>query len=786
MRWPAFLHRVRLARALRVLLLASVVLFLLGVLLRLWPKQPLCADVPFSRSVYDRENRLLRLTLAEDEQYRQFVPLSEMSPQLVEAVLLHEDRHFFRHFAVNPWSLARAVWTTYVRKERRVGGSTISMQVARMKYHLHSRSAVGKLRQIGRAVWLELRYSKAEILEAYLNLVPVGKNIQGVGAASHIYFGKPASKVQLVEALTLAVIPQSPARRAPTGEDNAALSVARQALFKKWVARHPSARRDQDLLKLKLRLRGPQDLPFRAPHLVDSLLGQTNASRELVSTIDLSLQTIVERQITSYLEKQKRFGVENAVALLVDSRDMSVRAAVGSAGYFNARIFGQVNGTQAKRSPGSTLKPFIYALGIDEGVIHPQTMLKDSPLTFGSYSPENFDGKFAGPISAQEALIRSRNVPALFVAAKLSNPGLYDFLKSAGVTRLKPESHYGLALVLGGAEVTMEELATLYAMLPNQGFVRPLRFLKGDPLSAGVRLLSAEASFATLSMLRENPRPEDTLLTRSLLHIDKIAWKTGTSYGFRDAWTAGVMGPYVLVVWLGHFNGESNPALVGVTLAAPLFFSIADALRPRLPELSEAPQKERGLNLRRVPVCAVSGQMPSMFCKYKKQTWFVPGRSPIEPCEVHRPVEIDNRTGLRACPSSAGDFRTEVYEFWPSDMLRLFRIAGFPRKIPPPFVPGCKLANVASHGVPPKISSPLKGVTYTLRPGQDEHDTVGLSATTDGDVAEVFWFANEKLLGKSRPHVPFLWKPAAGQYVIRVVDDHGRADSRQVVVRISG
>jgi penicillin-binding protein 1C len=774
----------RLPRALRWLLLLVSVLLLAVVVLRHLPKPPLSAGIPFSTAVYDKDRRLLRLTLADDEQYRLWVPLHEVSPTLIEAVLLHEDRHFYHHFAVNPVALGRAIWMTYGSGERRVGGSTISMQVARMKYHLYSRSAVGKLRQIVRALWLELRYSKAEILEAYLNLVPVGKNIQGVAAASFVYWNKPVSKLQLAEALTLAVIPQSPARRASNSDDTQALQTARQALFLKWVARHPAAQRDADLMRLKLSLRSPHELPFRAPHFVDSLLQSGRVSGQVVTTIELPLQTILERQIHSYIERQKRYGIYNAAAMLVDSRDMSVRAVVGSANFYDQKILGQVNGTQAKRSPGSTLKPFIYGLAIDQGVLHPQTMLKDSQLAFGMYSPENFDGKFAGPLSAQEALVRSRNVPALWVASKLTNPSFYDFLRSAGMSRLRSESHYGLALVLGGAEVTMEELAMLYSVLPGGGLLRPLRFQTSEPPSAGVRVLSEEASYVTLEMLKDNPRPEDTLLTRSLLGVDKVAWKTGTSYGFHDAWTAGVMGPYVLLVWLGNFNGESNPAFVGVTAAAPLFFAIVDALRERLHDLTSV-ARPLHKNLRRVPVCAVSGQMPTRYCRQTKQTWFVPGRSPIETCEVHRPVEIDTRTGLRACPGQAGAIRSEVYEFWPSDLLRLFRIAGLPRRTPPPYVPGCNLAHVGSQGIAPKITSPLRGVTYTLRPGLDQHDTIGLSATTDGDVNEVFWFANDRLLGKSRANVPLLWRPQAGQYLIRVVDEQGRADSRQVLVRIS-
>jgi penicillin-binding protein 1C len=470
--------------------------------------------------------------------------------------------------------------------------------------------------------------------------------------------------------------------------------------------------------------------------------------------------------------------------MLVDTRNMAVKAVVGSADFFNEKIEGQVNGTQAKRSPGSTLKPFIYALGIDQGVLHPHTMVKDAQLAFGAYSPENFDGRFAGPLPAKEALVRSRNVPALWVASKLSNPSLYEFLRTAGISRLKSESHYGLALVLGGAEVTMEELATLYAALPNRGLLRPLRYLKSDPQVPGVRVLSDEASFVTLDMLKDNPRPENNLASQSLLNVLPVAWKTGTSYGFRDAWTAGVVGPYVLVVWIGNFNGEGNPAFVGVTAAAPLFFAIVDALAAQQHGLLPPP-RPLPHNLSRVPVCAVSGQLPSRYCPQKQMTWFVPGRSPIEVCQLHRPVDIDDRTGRRACPGSAGRTHTEVFEFWPSDLLRLFRAAGLPRRTPPPPMPGCSLTAASATGVPPKITSPLRGVIYTLRPGIDQHDSIALSATTDADAQEVFWFVNESFVGKARSGTAFMWQPSPGHYTVRAVDDLGRADAREVEVQTS-
>jgi penicillin-binding protein 1C len=379
------------------------------------------------------------------------------------------------------------------------------------------------------------------------------------------------------------------------------------------------------------------------------------------------------------------------------------------------------------------------------------------------------------------------------VAAKLTNPSFYSFLKSAGIARLRSEEHYGLSLVLGGGEVTMEELAMLYAALGNRGMLRPLRYRESDPETAGVRILSDESSFMTVEMLKDNPRPDSPgaggqpaeLGQRWLVEPYRAAWKTGTSYGFRDAWTAGVVGPYALVVWIGNFSGEGNPAFVGVSAAAPLFFSITDALFAHLRDLSEPP-RPLPKNLSRVPVCAVSGQIPSKHCPHKKNTWFIPGRSPIDVCQIHRPVLIDDATGKQVCSPAGRRTHVEVIEYWPSDLLKLFAQAGLPRRTPPAELSGasCSLTGQASLGIPPRITSPLRGVVYTLRPGS-ENDTIALQAITDADADEVFWFVGGTLLGKAKSGAAFLWRPEPGKYVVRAVDDHGRSDTREVTVAMS-
>jgi penicillin-binding protein 1C len=776
-------------------LTALLLLVLVTIGIRLWPHPPLSQLKPSSTAVYDDAGHLLRLTLASDDRYRLWIPLREMPPALTRGVLLHEDAWFRWHPGFNPVSLLRGGWITYVRGGNRQGGSTITMQLARLIYRLNTRTPFGKMRQVLRSIQLEMCYSKDAILEAYLNYAPYGRNIEGAGAASLVYFDKPVAQLSLPEALALAVIPQDPSGRVRESTANTAgvladlisprLADARARLFRRWLIAHPQDATAESVMRLPLHLRAPEHLPFAAPHFVEEVLTDARLRGEsappvLRTTLDLDLQRLVERQVANHVRRNADRGVRNAVAVLVDTRDLGIKALVGSADYFDAGIAGQVDGALAKRSPGSALKPFIYALGFDQGVLHPQTVLRDVPTSFGPFTPENFDGRFLGPVTATEALIRSRNIPAVYVASKLHNPSFYQFLKDAGISRLAGEDYYGLALVLGGGEVTPEELARLYAMLANRGELAPLRRRADDTRVRGTRVLSDAASFMVLDMLRQNPRPDDTAIAQPG-HLP-VYWKTGTSWAFRDAWTAGIIGPYVIVVWVGNFDGTGNPAFVGVEAAAPLFFHIADALRARDRALAE-PLHSPPRNLKRVEICLASGDLPNAWCPRRGTAWFIPGKSPIRVSDVHRPIVVDNVTGKPACPPY--DPRTthiEIFEYWPSDLARVFRQAGIPRRSPPA-LPDCVLAG--DNGQPPQIVSPLRGEIYTRRTSRSSEQGIAFNATVDAGVQTLYWFADDSFIGAVKAGEPLLWQPAtAGEYTLRAIDDHGRSDARPLRVDV--
>lgn len=726
----------------------------------LLPRPTLLEDVGFSRVVRDRQGGLLRVGRTTDDKFRVFTPLAEVAPEFVRVLLFQEDRHFHAHPGVNPFSALRAARGVSGLGPPGGGASTISMQLARLRGRLQTRSLLGKLRQMVRALQYERHYTKAQILEAYLNLAPFGGNVEGIGAAALLHLGKPAAELTLPECVTLAVIPQSPQRRGPRrGQENAALAAAHARLWQ---------RLGLDPLGAEFAL-SPPPRPFRAPHFTEAL--GAGAAGQLETTLDPRLQQVTEAAIANFLAAHRERAVRNAAALLVHAPSGEVLAQVGSADFHDASIHGQVDGTRRRRSPGSALKPFIYALALEGGLIHAGTILPDAPRRFGDYEPENFDRAFAGPLRAGDALARSRNVPAIELCARLGPHAFPQFLRQAGVQLPRSDAHYGLTLALGGAEATMEELVRLYGALANGGEQRPLRRLRELPggSARGQRLFSPEASFLTLEMLREHPPGPG--LPRG------VAWKTGTSNGFRDAWCVAVLGEHVLAVWVGNFDGSWNPAFVGRGSAGTLLFQLVPALAAAgLPVDARPPAP--GLNVRRVELCAVSGGQPTAQCRHCAPGWFIPGVSPIARCEVHREVLVDAASGLRV-PFDDGTrvLRREIHEFWPHDLQLLFRAAGVTRRQPPPFLPGS--AAPSGVGEPPRILSPAANATVLQRVGEP----LWLRARAAAEIRKIYWFADRRFLGTSAPLEPLAWTPAAGTHQLEALDDQGRVASSAVEVR---
>jgi penicillin-binding protein 1C len=685
-------------------------------------------DLEFSRTVLDRDGEVIFLTTTADGMLRLPATLDQIAPEMLEATLEMEDRRFFSHPGVDPRSIARAAWGVVSRKKLG-GGSTITMQLSRLRWELETRSIMGKCMQMFRAIQLERHYSKEEIAAAYFTIAPYGGNVEGVRAAAFRWCGKPASELTLREAASLSAIPQSPTKRRPRMEGNAALATAQARLMTRLRANHGEPPNELDA---EFHLT-PTAIPREAPHYARRRLAEKPGMPVVPSTIDVRQQKLIEESIRGFLAQWYSRGLRNASAVLLHAPSGEIRASVGSADFHDAFIAGQVDGTRARRSPGSTLKPFIYALALDAGLIQPQTLLDDAPKRFAGYNPENSDGGFLGPVSAAEALRRSRNIPAIELANRLPDGGLENFIRSSGVQL--PERSHGLALAIGATEMRLEDLAFLYAQLacPERG------------------RLSPEACWLTLDALRAT-EPGAPI---------GLSYKTGTSNGFRDAWACGVMGDWVLCVWVGHFSGRGMPGLFASQTAAPLLWQTAARLR------LDSPDAKQPTDVVSVKVCSVSGDLAGKDCPHHRDGWFVGGVSPITSCKVHQ---------------RDGD---QVIEVWSANRLEQFRKAGFPRANSLRDVSGERRQSIAAQGAAPEILSPQSSLTYYLQPGGSDQNRIQLEAHAAPGTRQIHWFADRRYLGASAPAEPMPWQPIIGDYELQAMDDSGRVATRRIRVRLA-
>ncbi|WP_202070053.1 penicillin-binding protein 1C [Rickettsia tillamookensis] len=756
------------------------------------PPAPLLKNISFSQRVFDRNGELMRISLSKDDKYRIFTPISEIPASFIEAVLLYEDRHFYKHFGVNPVSLAKAFYSTYLQNNRKIGGSTITMQVARLRYGISSSTILGKIHQSIKAIHVELHYSKNEILEAYLNLVPYGSNIEGIAAGSYIYFNRDLKDLNLIDILSLAVIPQNPLKR---GGNDINIFKARKYLFTEWLTTHPQDIIYNKLISLPIKFNQNKNLPFIAPHFTLDILAN-NDSPIIYTTIDKNLQTTIEKQVRLYINNLKKYGINNASIILIDFTTMEVLASVGSGDFFNNDICGQINGTKSRRSPGSALKPFVYALSFDQSLIHPLTLLKDTPTYYDHYKPENFDSRFTGGLSARESLIKSRNVPVIFLASKLKKPNFYEFLQQAKISGLRKPENYGLSIVLGTAEITLEELTTLYAMLANFGTYKPLRknLMSSRGLSTGSRknlkrldpvdkprgdtdavLLSPEASYLTLDIIKDTTRP---ITYNNTKHNLPIYWKTGTSSSFRDALSVGIFGKYVLAVWVGDFKGQTHGTFTGNISAAPLFFNVIESIAQPNKDEDLIFSKINELNITKVKVCADTGDIDNDMCPVKAETLFIKGKSPIKQSGIYRKMLIDLKTGMPACNFIKGQTEYKTVNLWPTDMLSVYQKAGI-HILPKPIPTNHCNRLINWHHQKPKIIYPLRNSIHSIK----DSGNITFSAISDNKTNNVFWFVDNELIATAKSNEPVIWKAKIGEFIIRAISDSGENDNIKIYIK---
>jgi penicillin-binding protein 1C len=545
---------------------------------------PLAQAQQVSTTVIDRNGKLLRAYAMADGRWRLPVDArTGVDPGYLKLLLAYEDRRFRSHAGVDPLALGRAALQLVTRGHIVSGGSTITMQLARLMEPRRERSVYAKLRQVVRAIEIERQLSKDQILDLYLALAPFGGNLEGVRAASIAYFGKEPKRLSLAESALLVALPQSPETRR-LDRYPAAAHAARDRVLDRMVEEgHVSA---EDAVQAKAvavpKLRKP--MPILAPHSADQAVATVKDTPVIALALDAGLQKVLEALAR---DRALALGPELSIGILaVDNESGDVLARVGSPDYFDERRAGQVDMTRAVRSPGSTLKPFIYGLAFEDGFVHPESLIDDRPIRFGSYAPENFDMTFQGTVPVRRALQLSLNVPAIELLDRVGASRLSSRLKQAGANLVLPKDEVpGLAMGLGGVGVSLQDLVQLYSGIARLGSIKPLReIVWKDDVREPLRLMDQVAAWQVGNVLMGTPPPENAAHNR-------IAFKTGTSYGYRDAWSVGFDGRITIGIWVGRPDGAPVPGLVGRTAAAPILFD-AFARTGKLP--APLPRAPRG------------------------------------------------------------------------------------------------------------------------------------------------------------------------------------------------
>lgn len=540
-----------------------------------------------STVVLASDGTMLRGFLTPDDKWRLPVTLKDVDPRYVRLLLAYEDKRFQDHGGVDVEALGRAAWQFLTNMSVVSGASTLTMQVARMIEPI-PHSLIGKIEQMARAVQIEARYSKDEILDIYLTLAPFGGNIEGVRAASLAYFGKEPRHLTLAECALLVALPQSPERNRPD-RDPARAKAARDKVLRILA--------EQGVLPQAEAVEAMEDavpavrtaLPFSAPHFASEVRAAKGEVGEITTTIDARMQTALERLLIE--TKPKLIDGSDMAVVVIDNTTMKTIAYAGSTDFWSNT--GQVDLARSARSPGSALKPFIYGLAFDDLILHPETLIDDKPVTFGAYAPRNFDRGFQGTVSVRDALHMSLNVPAVSVLDRIGPVRLSAMMQQAGAKLYWSSKLVGpsLPMALGGVGITLEDLTKLFAGIANDGVARDLRRFPDETLSEPHRMFGPVAAWYLYDVLSGSPLPDGWAMGRGIDRGRTIAFKTGTSYGYRDAWTVGWSGHYTVGVWTGRADGSTRPGALGRNAAAPVMLRMFELL-PAEPPGKKPPPKD--------------------------------------------------------------------------------------------------------------------------------------------------------------------------------------------------
>jgi penicillin-binding protein 1C len=732
-----------------------------------------------------RDGTTAHVGLAPDERWRVAVDLDRLDPAYPTALLALEDARFWWHPGVDPLAVLRAAWTNLSSGRVVSGASTLTMQLVRV-LEPRPRTVSAKLIEVHRALSLELWLSKRQILEAYLSFAPYGRNVEGVESASWTYFGHSPEALSPDEIAVLLAVPQAPTSRYPTPGHAEVLRAARDEVASRLLAAN-ALRLDEaspeQVLDAVRRSAVPTHLrppPRDVPHVAAWWVSQRAQARE-VSSLDRGLQAVSEAVLERYVERRRLQGIHDATILVADARDGSLRAAIGGTDFWSGRRGAQIAAFDVPRSPGSTLKPWLYALTIDAGLALPEHLVPDIPLRYGAYSPTNFDDTFAGVVRLEDALSRSLNVPFIPLLAEIGIEPFLGSLAQAGVSSLdNTPGHYGLSAIVGGLELTPLELLGLYTTLARDGRYVPLTWRPREEQREGVPLLSEGGSWLTRRALRLRDRP-DFPARKDVARLPReIAWKTGTSFGHRDAWAVGFNDQVVALVWMGNLDQTPSKHLVGSEASAEILFDLLEAIAPRR---ADSPDDPPPADLVEIEVCALSGHLPGPACARTERVFARQAGVPPETCPFHVRVEVDLLTGLAVSASCRGDRQTEERSFlqWPASVRRWLNDRRFQSPERPAWAPGCAPTD---RGTAPRILHPPEGHVVLLLPTRSPSDQeIPLEADTDQIDGDLSWFLDGTFLGTLPVKERLWWTPVPGSHELVVVDAVGRSSHRSFEVR---
>jgi penicillin-binding protein 1C len=764
-------------------LLAALALFLLAVLLAPMPR----FSKPCSTVVLASDGQLLGARIAADGQWR-FPHNDTVSEKFQICLILFEDQYFRYHPGVNIFAIGRAVVQNLKAHRVISGGSTITMQVARMAGNGKKRTISNKLIEILSAIKLELWYSKRSILAIYANNAPFGGNLVGIDAACWRYFGHSSRQLSWAEAATLAVLPNAPSLIFP-GNNDQKLKLKRDKLLKKLLDRKMIEPLDYELAIDEAIPGKPYILPDHSFHLTERLK-KSNPGERITTSINYELQQQVRASVGEHSGQLTARHIYNAAAIVVDVKNNQVKAYIGNspANDFSTAN-NQVDMITALRSTGSILKPFLYASMLSDGEMLPHTLLPDIPVFLSGYAPKNFDYTFHGAVPASQALSWSLNIPAIYMLRKYGVDRFLDKLKKLGFTSFsKSSDHYGLSLILGGGETSLWELTSAYAGLSRtlnnyqhshqyfqENFDPPVIFSSNRQgvLSKGAAVLDADAIWFTFQALLEVNRPGELSGWEYFQSSRQVAWKTGTSFGFRDAWAVGTTPDYVVAVWAGNSNGEGRPGLVGVTAAAPLMFNILNLL----PESPPHPRPDEEMNY--AEVCAHSGYRAGKNCKEIKTEAIQASGLRTDPCPYCQAVSIpENQHTNQSDANVFNAVRVEKWFILPPAMEYYYRKYN-PSYLPAPFG--------ADYG---KNDHQIMEFIY---PGSN--DKIFIPKTVDGkpgvvvfevahreSAVKIFWHLDHEFIGTTSYLHQKALCPSPGPHLITLTDEHGNTLKRQFTI----